>query len=144
MTLVTIRIDWTLDISVCCDLIKRVKWESYDKASHFYNQTEEIWLIIYIIGSDTEEANPQPLRTSGSDSNISQSILGTPPLTVEGDNNNNEDYEKQADEILDEIWRIYQDDNSWYEEAKSKDGLDTVVSKTFPKYGKIFRLIVSK
>ncbi len=99
---------------------------------------------MYIIGSDTEEANQQPLRTSGSDSNISQSILGTPPLTVEGDNNNNEDYEKQADEILDEIWRIYQDDNSWYEEAKSKDGLDTVVSKTFPKYGKIFRLIVSK
>ena len=55
---------------------------------------------------------------------------------------NNEDYENQADGILNEIWRIYKDETSWVDESKSKDGLDIVVSKTFPKWGKIFRLTV--
>jgi hypothetical protein len=107
-------------------------------------------LIIYIIGSDTEEEKQQqqqqqqlPLRTVHSDSNISQSVLAT-PLSVLDDNNNNEDYEKKADEIIDELWRIYQDSDSWYEEARSKNGVDVVHSKSFPKWGKVFRLIVRK
>jgi hypothetical protein len=105
-----------------------------------YDSKENIWLIL---GSDTEETTQVPLRNIRSVSNMSQSILETPPSDL-NDGNNNEEYEKQAEEILDEIWKIYNDDNSWYEEAKSKDGTDIVLSKTFPKWGKIFRLTVRK
>jgi len=69
-------------------------------------------------------------------------MLGTPTSVLDSDQN--EEYEKQAEEMLDVIWRIYNDENSWYEESKSKDGLDIVISKTYPKWGKIFRLIVRK
>ena len=90
-----------------------------------------------LIASDTED---QPLRNIRSDSNVSPSMLGTPTSVLDSDQN--EKYEKQAEEMLDEIWKIYNDDESWYEESKSNDGFDIVLSKKFPKWGKTFRLIV--
>jgi hypothetical protein len=105
--------------------------------SFIYKSKEQILLIIYIIGSDTEETTHEPLRSVNSDS-----VLGTPPLVF--DENQNEDYENQADEIINEIWRMFNNKNSWSYESKSRDGLDTVVSKSFPKWGKVFRLTVRK
>jgi hypothetical protein len=69
--------------------------------------------------------------------------LGT-PISIHDNNDNDEEYVKQADEMVNDIWRMYNDKGSWYEEAKSKDGLDTVNSKSFPKWGKVFRLTVRK
>lgn len=54
-----------------------------------------------------------------------------------------EAYEKQADEIIDEIWTIFRDESGWSDESQSKDGQDVVVSKSYPKWGKVFRLTVS-
>jgi hypothetical protein len=95
----------------------------------------------YILGSDTEETNRESLRNIRSDSNISQSILGTPASVIEDDD---DDYESQADEIIEKVWRIFKDDDSWIQEAKSSDGLDIVIAKSFPKWGKVFRLSVKK
>jgi hypothetical protein len=69
-------------------------------------------------------------------------MLVTPPSALDDDNN--EDYEKQADELIDEIWRIFKDEDAWSHEAKSKNRSDAVTSKTFPNRGKVFRLIVRK
>ena len=74
---------------------------------------------------------------------ISQSILGTPASGFEEDDND-QDYETQADDIIEKVWRIFKDEDSWSPEAKSSDGSDVVVSKTYPKWGKVFRLTVSK
>jgi hypothetical protein len=52
------------------------------------------------------------------------------------------DYEQQADDIIEHVWGIFQDDASWSQEAKSTDGIDIVMSKMFPKWGKVFRLSV--
>ena len=92
---------------------------------------------MHLLASDTEETD-----RVRADSNVS-----SPPTTAvddDHDDNRNEEYEKQAEEMLDEIWRIYNDDESWYEESKSKDGCDIVRSKQFPRWGKIFRLVVRK
>ncbi len=97
----------------------------------------------YVLGSDTEEASREPPRIIRSESMISQSILGTPVSAFE-DMNNAEDYETQADDVVEKVWRIFKDDDSWSQEAKSSDGLDIVMTKTFPKWGKVFRLSVKK
>ncbi len=93
-----------------------------------------------IIDSDTEETSQQELRNVRSNSNISQLILETSTSIAVVDNN--EEYEKQAEEMFDDLCEIYNDNNSWREESKSKDGLDIVISKNFSKWGKIFRLTV--
>lgn len=54
-----------------------------------------------------------------------------------------ESYEKQAGDMTDELWRMYQDQDGWADETRSQDGKDTVASKTFPNRGKVFRLTVS-
>ncbi|CAF1394559.1 unnamed protein product [Adineta steineri] len=91
-----------------------------------------------IEGSDAEETNIQPVRNIRSDSTISQSMLGTPTSVIE--DYNDDEYGKQADEIIERIWGIYQDNNCWIPESKSSDGLDVIAAKNFPKWGKIFRL----
>lgn len=98
--------------------------------------------IFAISGSDNEESFKDPIRTNRAESTISQSILGTPASVIEDDNNNDEDYEKQADDVIEKIWRIFRDEESWSQETKSSNGLDVVISKTFPKVGKVFRLSV--
>ncbi|CAF2818102.1 unnamed protein product [Rotaria sp. Silwood2] len=95
--------------------------------------------VIYTVGTNKEEEKQEKLRTVHSESNVTQSISGESSVIFDN-YDNNEDYEKQADETIDEIWKIFKDDNAWSEEAKSRDGLDIVVSKNFPKWGKIFRL----
>jgi hypothetical protein len=86
--------------------------------------------VIHFIGSDTDNAR--------------QTRNGSPSGSETSENDDShEDYEKQADDIIDEIWRIFRDDAGWSDESKSKDGQDVVVSKTFPKWGKVFRLTVS-
>ncbi|CAF3709616.1 unnamed protein product, partial [Rotaria sordida] len=89
--------------------------------------------------ANKEETKQGSLRSVHSDSNVVQSILEESSVVFDN-NDNNEDYEKQADETIDEIWKIFKDDNSWLEEAKSRDGFDIVFSKIYPKWGKIFRL----
>ncbi|CAF1540987.1 unnamed protein product, partial [Rotaria sordida] len=89
--------------------------------------------------ANKEETKQGSLRSVHSDSNVVQSILEESSVVFDN-NDNNEDYEKQADETIDEIWKIFKDDNSWLEEAKSCDGFDIVFSKIYPKWGKIFRL----
>jgi hypothetical protein len=74
---------------------------------------------------------------------ISQSILGTPASTFEEDDND-QGYEAQADDIIEKVWRIFKDEDSWSQEAKSSDGDDIVLVKAYPKWGKVFRLTVSK
>jgi hypothetical protein len=69
-------------------------------------------------------------------------MLGTPISSLDYDNN--EIYTKQADDLFDEILRIYKDDKSWSNEAKSTNGRDIVTSKNVPNRGKVFRLIVRK
>ncbi|CAF3691678.1 unnamed protein product [Rotaria sp. Silwood1] len=83
-----------------------------------------------------EKEKQESLRSVHSESSIIKSISGESSVIFD----NNDDYEKQADKTIDEIWKIFKDDNSWLEEAKSHNGLDIVVSKIFPKWGKIFRL----
>ncbi len=46
--------------------------------------------------------------------------------------------------IIEKVWRIFKDDNSWSQEAKSNNGIDIVIAKNFPKWGKVFRLSVRK
>lgn len=54
-------------------------------------------------------------------------------------------YEKQAKRLLEEIAALIDDDEeTWTNEAKSKDGLDIVTSKTIPNRGKVFRLTVRR
>ncbi|CAF1311836.1 unnamed protein product [Adineta steineri] len=55
-----------------------------------------------IEGSDAEETNIQPVRNIRSDSTISQSMLGTPISVIE--DYNDDEYGKQADEIIERIW----------------------------------------
>lgn len=100
-------------------------------------------MIIWILGSDSEETYKDPIRTVRTGSNVSQSILGTPASVIE-DDGNDEDYEKQADDIIEKVWRIFKDDSSWSQEAKSNNGIDIVIAKSFPKWGKVFRLCVRK
>jgi len=92
---------------------------------------------------DGEQQQQQQPRNQRADSNISQLSIATPVSILDNEVvNKYEEYEKQADDLLDEIWRIYQDDDAWYEEGRSTDGFDIVLSKTYPKWGKIFRLNV--
>lgn len=99
--------------------------------------------MICIVGSDTEEINQDSQRINRSESMVSQSILGTPASAIEEDEND-QDYEAQADDIFEKVWRMFKDEDSWSQEAKSTDGFDIVFSKTYPKWGKVFRLSVSK
>lgn len=69
-------------------------------------------------------------------------MLGTPASTLEDDDQVN-DYERQADEILEEVWKMFQDNEGWAQESKVNGATDVVMSKIFPKYGKVFRLSVS-
>jgi hypothetical protein len=98
-----------------------------------------------ILGSDTEDANQEPTRNIRSDSNVSQSIVGTPASVIE-DDTNDDDYEKQADEVIEKVWHMFKDDDldTWTQEAKSSDDLDIVIAKSFPKCGKVFRLTVKR
>lgn len=90
---------------------------------------------------DNSEGRQLASRNHRSDSNISQLSIATPVSILDNEIvNKNEEYEKQADDLLDEVWRIYQDDDIWYEEGRSSDGLDVVLSKSYPKWGKVFRL----
>ncbi|CAF1331396.1 unnamed protein product [Rotaria magnacalcarata] len=90
-------------------------------------------------GSDTEDANTGAIRDVRADSNLSQSLLYTPSSVIE-DYDNVEDYEQQADEIVQKVWRIFKDNESWVQEAVSSNGRDVVFAKDFPKWGKVFRL----
>ena len=92
-------------------------------------------------GSDAEDATRESVRPVRSNSTLSQSILGTPVSAFE-DADANEDYEKQADDIVARVWRIFQDNEGWSPEAKSNNGVDFVLTKNLPKYGKFFRLNV--
>ncbi|CAF5141134.1 unnamed protein product, partial [Rotaria magnacalcarata] len=89
--------------------------------------------------SDTEDANTGAIRDVRADSNLSQSLLYTPSSVIE-DYDNVEDYEQQADEIVQKVWRIFKDNESWVQEAVSSNGRDVVFAKDFPKWGKVFRL----
>lgn len=92
---------------------------------------------------DEDDGEQLQTRNQRTDSNISQLSIATPVSILDNEIvNKNEEYERQADDLLDEIWRIYQDDDVWYEEGRSSDGFDIVLSKTYPKWGKIFRLNV--
>lgn len=93
-----------------------------------------------VLASDTEETNSHAFRHVHSDSNVAQSMTETSSSIPDG--NDHQEYEKQADEMLESIWNIYDDDESWTEESKSEDGADAVTSKVFSKWGKVFRLIV--
>ncbi|CAF2552833.1 unnamed protein product [Rotaria sp. Silwood2] len=95
--------------------------------------------MIYVRSSDTEETNTGALRNFRSDSNVSQSLLCTPVSVIE-DYDNDEDYEKQADEVVDKVWRIFKDNDSWLQESISSNGLDIVLAKNYSKWGKVFRL----
>ncbi|CAF3882920.1 unnamed protein product [Rotaria sp. Silwood2] len=109
----------------------------------------EIWFFDYRVipherrlreaCSDTEETNTGALRNFRSDSNVSQSLLCTPVSVIE-DYDNDEDYEKQADEVVDKVWRIFKDNDSWLQESISSNGLDIVLAKNYSKWGKVFRL----
>ncbi|CAF4295014.1 unnamed protein product [Rotaria socialis] len=90
-------------------------------------------------GSDTEDTNTGAMRDVRGDSNVSQSLLYTPASVID-DYDNAEDYEQQADEIVQKIWRIFKDNESWVQEAVSTNGRDVVFAKTFPIWGKVFRL----
>ncbi|CAF3460128.1 unnamed protein product [Rotaria socialis] len=90
-------------------------------------------------GSDTEDTNTGAMRDVRADSNVSQSLLYTPASVID-DYDNAEDYEQQADEIVQKIWRIFKDNESWVQEAVSTNGRDVVFAKTFPIWGKVFRL----
>ncbi|CAF0922407.1 unnamed protein product [Rotaria sp. Silwood1] len=90
-------------------------------------------------GSDTEETDTGVVRTFRSDSNVSPSLLCTPASVIE-DDDNDEDYEKLADDVVEKVWRIFKDNDSWLQEAISSNGLDIVLSKNYPKLGKVFRL----
>ncbi|CAF2079834.1 unnamed protein product [Rotaria magnacalcarata] len=90
-------------------------------------------------GSDTEDANTGAIRDVRADSNLSQSLLYTPSSVIE-DYDNVEDYEQQADETVQKVWRIFKDNESWVQEAVSSNGRDVVFAKDFPKWGKVFRL----
>ena len=96
-------------------------------------------MFCLILDSDNEGSFRDTRRRGGSESNMSQSMLGTPMSFVE-DNEN--DYESQADEIIDKVWKIFQDNSSWSQEAKSTDGNDVVQTKTYKELGKVFRLTV--
>ncbi|CAF3412009.1 unnamed protein product [Rotaria socialis] len=93
-------------------------------------------------GIDEKALTQESLRTVHSESNVAKSVLkrSSSSSVVFDNNDTNDDYEKQADATIDEIWKIFKDENAWTEEAKSRDGLDVVVSKEFPKWGRIFRV----
>ncbi|CAF1537241.1 unnamed protein product [Adineta steineri] len=102
-------------------------------------QHQSFYSPLYSVdGSDTEDTRHEPLRAVHSDSNVSRSLLATSTSYLDDDKI--DDYQNQANDTINEIWKIYKDENSWCNELKSRDGLDTVVSKTFPKWGKVFRL----
>lgn len=96
--------------------------------------------LFSFLASDSEETYRDPERFMHSESIASRSMLGTPSLME--DDGNEHDYEAQADDVIEKVWRIFLDDQSWSQEAKSVNGHDIVFSKTFPKWGKIFRLTV--
>jgi len=66
------------------------------------------------------------------------SMLGT-PTSIDNDYPE-EDYEKQADEIIEETWKMFKDADGWSSELKSSDGKHVVVSKNFAKWNKVFKL----
>ena len=95
--------------------------------------------------SEHEDSAPNgllPPRQERSSSNISQT-LGT-PMSVFEDEDRVNDYERQADEIVQEVWKIFQDNNGWAQESKQNGGIDVVMSKVYPKVGKVFRLSVNE
>ena len=61
-----------------------------------------------VLASDTEETNSQSFRHVHSDSNVAQSMTETCSSIPDG--NDHQEYEKQADEMLEDIWNIYDDD----------------------------------
>lgn len=93
-----------------------------------------------LLGSEDEESSHQVRRTLRADSSISQSMLATPASVIELDDD--EGYGKQADEIITRVWQMFQDKESWISESKGSSGLDVIVAKTYPKWGKVFRLTV--
>ncbi|UJR36274.1 hypothetical protein I4U23_029004 [Adineta vaga] len=105
---------------------------SNDQQQSFYSPVPSL------DGSDVEETNHEPRRTIRADSSISQSMLGTPMSAIEIDND--DEYEREADEIIERVWRIFRDNEGWTSESKSSNGLDIIVAKTYPKWGKVFRL----
>lgn len=96
-----------------------------------------------ILGSDAEDTTVEEVRTARADSNRSQSLLRTPQSVIE-DIDNDEDYEAIADDVVEKIWRMFRDHDSWTQESVSSDGRDIVVAKNFPKIGKVFRLTVRR
>ncbi|UJR09821.1 hypothetical protein I4U23_014047 [Adineta vaga] len=106
---------------------------------------QSFYSFIYSLdGSDTNEIQNEASRTTDPNENETQSTLETPISSSDDDDDDDitqkEEYEKQANEIIDEIWKIFKDETGWNDESKSKDGCDIVVSKTYPKWGKVFRL----
>lgn len=95
-----------------------------------------------VLVNDTQETNQHSVRHVYSDSNITQSMTQTTSSIPNG--NDHQEYEKQAEEMLEDIWKLYNGNESWTDEVKSRDGLDIVTSKNFPKWGKVFRLIVRR
>ncbi|CAF0882877.1 unnamed protein product [Adineta ricciae] len=89
------------------------------------------------LSSETEKTQEQ--KTDRETNETPSSCSSTDDSNDENDTQK-EDYNKQADEIIDEIWKIFKDETGWSDESKSKDGCDVVVSKSFPKWGKVFRL----
>ncbi|CAF0858913.1 unnamed protein product [Adineta ricciae] len=89
-------------------------------------------------GSEDEETSRQVQRTLRADSSISQSMLATPASVIELDDD--EGYGQQADEIIARVWQMFQDKDAWTPESKGSSGLDVIVAKTYPKWGKVFRL----
>ena len=90
-------------------------------------------ISFFFLGSDHGDNRQTTLYRSG---------FNGLPSAVET-NEDREAYEQQANEMTEELWRLYQDHEGWADEARSQDGKDVVTSKTFPNRGKVFRLTVS-
>ena len=67
-------------------------------------------------------------------------MLATPASVIELDDDDG--YGRQADEIIARVWQMFQDKDAWTSESKGSSGLDVIVAKTYPKWGKVFRLTV--
>ena len=120
LTLITTITDWPLDI-----ILDR--------------NFKSFVLLHFIMKSSATIPNSQQGKYF-SDSNSFQPMTETSPSICNG--NDHQEYEKQAEEMLENIWKLYDDNESWTDETKSQDGLDIVTSKNFPRWGKVFRLIV--
>ncbi|CAF0769189.1 unnamed protein product [Didymodactylos carnosus] len=88
-------------------------------------------------GSDVDDVTNEDFRNVLTDTEAS--AIGTPTSI---DFEPQEDYEKCADDVMEELWKIFKDTDGWSLELKSNDGEHTVVSKTYPKWSKVFKLTV--